>query len=146
MGLFGDKSFDMVLNLDPIYHLFNKKDKNKAISETLRVVKKGGICMFAYLSCASLMSGYGLPHQGAERLGEVMDNKGRFKDVPEEVFNAFYIEDLKKLFDKTNTKYITNIATDGIAYAMREWGKQLSDEGYRAFLKWHFLTCERLDQ
>ena len=49
-------------------------------------------------------------------------------------------------FAKTNTKYITNVATDGIAYAMREWVKQLSDEGYEAFLKWHFLTCERLNQ
>lgn len=29
---------------------------------------------------------------------------------------------------------------------MREWVEQLSDEGYEAFLKWHFLTCERLDQ
>jgi len=146
LNMIEDKTFDMVLNLGPMYHLFNKKDKNRAISETVRVAKKGAICMFAYLPCASLMSGYGLRHQGAGRLGEVMDNKGRFKDVPEEVFNAFYIEDFKKLFAKTNTKYITNVATDGIAYAMREWVEQLSDEGYEAFLKWHFLTCERLDQ
>ncbi len=141
-----DKTFDIVLNLGPMYHLFNKKDKNKAISETLRVAKKGAICMFAYLPCASLMSGYGLRHQAAERLGEVMDNKGRFKDIPEEVFNAFHIEDFKKLFEKTNTKYITNVATDGIAYALREYVEQLSDEGYEAFMKWHFITCERLDQ
>ena len=141
-----DKTFDMVLNLGPMYHLFNKKDKNKAISETLRVAKKGAICMFAYLPCASLMSGYGLRHLAAERLGEVMDNKGRFKDIPEEIFNAFHIEDFKKLFEKTNTKYITNVATDGIAYALREWVEQLSDKGYEAFLKWHFITCERLDQ
>lgn len=75
-----------------------------------------------------------------------MDNIGRFKDVPEEIFNAFYIEDFKQLFDKTNTKYITNVAADGIAYIMREWLEQLSKKDYEAFLKWHFLTCERLDQ
>ena len=44
------------------------------------------------------------------------------------------------------TKYITNVATDGIAPIMREWVEQLSDEGYETFLNWHFLTCERLDQ
>ncbi len=33
-----------------------------------------------------------------------------------------------------------------IAYVMREWLEELSEEGYQAFLKWHFLTCERLDQ
>lgn len=146
LSMFKDKTFDMVLNLGPMYHLFNKKDKNKAISETIRIAKKGGICMFAYLPCASFMIGYGLRHQMVTRLDEVMDNIGRFKDVPEEVFNAFYIEDFKKLFDKTDTKYITNVATDGIAYVMRERVEQLSKKDYEAFLKWHFLTCERLDQ
>ena len=146
LGMFEDKSFDMVLNLGPMYHLFNKKDKQKVVNETIRVAKKGGICMFAYIPCASLMTGYGIRHQAAARLDEVMDSIGRFKDVPEEIFNAFYIEDFKKLFDKSNTKYITNVATDGIAYVMREWLEQLPEKDYEAFLKWHYLTCERLDQ
>ncbi len=146
LSMFKDKTYDMVLNLGPMYHLFNKKDKEKAVNETIRVAKKGGVCMFAYLPCASLMTGYGLRHQAAERLIEVMDNKGRFKDIPEEIFNAFHIEDFKKLFEKTKTTYITNVATDGIAYAMREWVEQLSQKDYEAFVKWHFLTCERLDQ
>ena len=47
---------------------------------------------------------------------------------------------------ETKTTYITNVATDGIAYAMREWVEQLSQKDYEAFVKWHFLTCERLDQ
>ncbi|MBR5599193.1 MAG: hypothetical protein IKW39_04045, partial [Alphaproteobacteria bacterium] len=98
------------------------------------------------LPSASLMSGYGLRHQGVASLGKAMDKIGRFKDIPEEVFNAFNIEDFKKLFDNTNTKYITNVATDGIAFAMREWVEQLSKKDYEIFLKWHFLTCERLDQ
>ena len=75
-----------------------------------------------------------------------MDSTGRIKDIPAEVFTCFYIEDFKKLFDKTNTQYITNVATDGIAYTMREWLEQLSEKDYEDFLNWHFMTCERLDQ
>jgi len=146
LSMFDDKTFDMVLNLGPMYHLFNKKDKNKAVSETLRVAKRKAICMFAYLPCASLMTSYGLRHQAVSHLDELMDNVGRFKDTPEEIFNTFHIEDFKKLFNKTNTKYITNVATDGIAYAMKEWVEQLSKKDYDAFIKWHFLTCERIDQ
>lgn len=146
LSKFADKTFDMVLNLGPMYHLFNKKDKQRAVAETIRVAKKGGICMFAYIPCASLMAGYGLRHQGAARLTEVMDKIGRFKDVPEEVFNTFYIEDFKKLFAETNTKYITNVAADGISYIMQEWLEQLSEQDYEAFLKWHFVTCERPEQ
>lgn len=33
-----------------------------------------------------------------------------------------------------------------IAYVMREWLEELSEEGCQAFLKWHFLTCGRSDQ
>ena len=146
LNMFADQSFDMVLNFGPMYHLFNKKDKNQAIKETLRVAKKQGICMFAYLPCASFVSGYGLRHQSVAHVCSAMDKVGRIKDTPSEVFTCFYIEDFKKLFNKTNTKYITNVATDGIAYIMREWVEQLPQEDYEAFLKWHFMTCERLDQ
>ena len=146
LGMFADKTFDMVLNLGPMYHLFHKRDKQKAVDESIRVAKKGGICMFAYIPCASIMTGYGLRYQKTEQLSKMMDKTGRFKDIPDEVFSCFYIEDFKKLFGKTKTKYITNVATDGIAYIMREWLEQLSEEGYRAFLDWHFLTCERPDQ
>ena len=146
LSMFEDKSFDMVLNFGPMYHLFHKKDKNQAVKETIRVAKKNGICMFAYLPCASFMTGYGLRHKMVSHLYECMDNIGRVKDIPSEIFTCFYIEDFKKLFDKTNTKYITNVATDGIAYAMREWLEELSEKDYEDFLKWHFMTCERLDQ
>lgn len=146
LSRFADNSFDMVLNFGPMYHLFNKKDKNQAIKESLRVTAKKGICMFAYLPCASFVTGYGLRHQCVDHLYSAMDSTGRIKDIPAEVFTCFYIEDFKKLFDKTNTQYITNVATDGIAYTMREWLEQLSEKDYEAFLNWHFMTCERLDQ
>ena len=146
LSMFEDKSFDMVLNFGPMYHLFNKKDKNKAIAETLRVAKTNGICMFAYLPCSSFMLGYGLRYQQVSHLFSCMDKKGKVKDIPEEVFACFYIEEFKRLFNKTKTTYITNVATDGIAYAMREWIEQLNKKDYEAFLKWHFMTCERPDQ
>ena len=56
------------------------------------------------------------------------------------------VEDFKKLFSKTNTKYVTNVATGGIAPALDEWVEKLSKKDYQIFLKWHFMTCERLDQ
>jgi len=146
LSMFEDQSFDMVLNFGPMYHLFNKKDKNQAIKETLRVAKKGGICMFAYLPSASFMMNYGLRHQMVTHLFSYMDKKGRVKDEPKEVFACFYIEEFKKMFERTKSTYITNVATDGIAYAMREWLEQLSKSDYEKFLKWHFMTCERLDQ
>lgn len=144
LNMFKDNSFDLVLNLGPMYHLFNLKDKNKAISETLRVAKKNAICMFAYLSSSSLLL-YSVRTNDVLHVVSLMDKTGRTKDIPEEIFACSYIEDFKKLFEKTKSKYITNITTDGISPYMREWIEQLSKKDYEAFKNWHFMTCERLD-
>ena len=146
LSMFKNSSFDMVLNLGPMYHLFHQKDKNQAVKETIRVTKKNGICMFAYISNASMITNYGLRHNKIHDLYSVMDKTGRFKDIPEEIFMSFYVEDFKKLFTKTNTTYITNVAVDGVAPAMREWVESLSKKNYQEFLNWHFITCERPDQ
>ena len=146
LNIFEDKTFDMVLNFGPMYHLFNKKDHNKAIKETLRVAQKNGICMFAYMPCASFVTSYGLRYQQIGQLYSEMDKTGRIKAYSSDIFSCFYIEDFKKLFDKTDTRYITNVATDGLAYVMKEWLEKLSEKDYEAFLNWQFTTCERPDQ
>ena len=146
LSAFKDNSFDLVLNLGPMYHLFHQKDKQQAVKETIRVAKKNGVCMFAYISHGSIMMTYGLRKQGAAYLFSAMDKQGRVRDIPEETISSFYIEDFKKLFQKTRTKYVTNVGTDGITSALRESVEQLSKKDYEAFLKWHFITCERLDQ
>lgn len=147
LSMFPDNAFDIVLNLGPMYHLFNQKDKNQAIKETVRVAKKNGICMFAYISNASMMTQYGLRHHKVYDLfTNGMDKEGRVADIPEEIFTSFYVDDFKKLFTKTNTKYITNVGVDGVAPALRELVEGLPRKDYQAFLNWHFMTCERPDQ
>lgn len=147
LSMFKDKTFDMVLNLGPMYHLFHEKDKKQAIKETLRVAKKGAICMFAYISHASVIANYGLRYGDVYNAFSEMDKTGRVRDVPEEhIFTRFYVEDFRKLFNRTKSKYITNVATDGIAPMMPDWIEKLSKKDYDAFVKWHFITCERPDQ
>ena len=43
LHMFQDNSFDITLSLGPLYHLFTEEDKNKAISEALRITKPGGV-------------------------------------------------------------------------------------------------------
>lgn len=146
LHMFKDSSFDLVLNLGPMYHLFHQKDKKQAVKETIRVTKKNGIAMFAYISHGSIMLTFGLRKGGAAYLVSAMDKTGRVRDIPEETISSFYIEDFKKLFVGTRTKYITNVATDSISSAMSDSIAQLTKKDYEAFLNWHFTTCERPDQ
>ncbi len=147
LSLLKDNQFDIVLNLGPMYHLFNQKDKDRAIAESVRVCKPNGVLMFAYLTHASIIWAYGVRKGNLSDMEYCLKKDGRIKDVPEEIFCSFYIEDFAKQFEKTDTTFLKNIATDGIAPMMRDYiDDKMSEEDYNMLLKWHFATCERIDQ
>lgn len=41
MNVFADETYDVVLNMGPFYHLITETQREKCISESLRVLKKG---------------------------------------------------------------------------------------------------------
>lgn len=45
---FTDDTYDITLLLGPMYHLFTKEEKQKALAEALRITKRGGIIYVAY--------------------------------------------------------------------------------------------------
>ena len=147
LSRFNDKEFDIVLNLGPMYHLYTAKDKKKAISESLRVCKNSGICMFAYLTHSSIFWSYGIIKKHIKELSCNMTSKGVIKDIPEEIFCSYYNEDFNKQFEKTKSRHIVSVATDGLAQLMREYmnREDFTEEEYELFIKWHLSTCERLD-
>ena len=49
MSCFADDSFDVVLNMGPFYHLTTEKQRKKCMKECLRVLKKGGLLVTAYI-------------------------------------------------------------------------------------------------
>ena len=147
LSMLQDNQFDIVLNLGPMYHLFNKKDKDRAIAESIRVCKPNGILMFAYLTHASIVWGYGVRKGDLSSLAYALGKDGSIRDIPEEIFSSFYIEDFAKQFEKTNTVFLKSVATDGVAPMMRDYiDDVMSEEDYKLLLDWHFATCERLDQ
>ena len=48
LSAFESGTYDITLLLGPMYHLFSKDDKLKALSEAMQVTKKGGIVFAAY--------------------------------------------------------------------------------------------------
>jgi ubiquinone/menaquinone biosynthesis C-methylase UbiE len=56
---FKNEQFDLVLLLGPLYHLTDKKERLKALSEAKRILKPGGILLAAVISrYASLLDGF----------------------------------------------------------------------------------------
>lgn len=49
LSAFPDNTYDITLLLGPLYHLYNKKDKQQALREAIRVTRPGGVIFAAYV-------------------------------------------------------------------------------------------------
>ena len=56
-----DSTYDMTLLLGPMYHLYTEEDKLKALTEAIRVTKRGGVIFAAYCmgDASVLIYGFG---------------------------------------------------------------------------------------
>ncbi|MDE3001383.1 MAG: methyltransferase domain-containing protein [Gemmatimonadota bacterium] len=55
LSCFDDESFDAVLLLGPLYHLIERGDRSRALSETTRILKPGGRAIVAFLNAWGLL-------------------------------------------------------------------------------------------
>ena len=145
LDAFADNSFDVVLSLGPMYHLFDKKDQMQAIREAVRVCKPNGILIFAYITCSNIVLYNGVEKNAMASVAKRLDKNGRLSAVPQDVFVGYLPEDFEKQFEKTNTTKLLSVAADGIAERIENKLAKLSANDFETFVKWHLSTCEHPD-
>lgn len=145
LSKFEDETFDMVLVLGPLYHLYTEEEVNKCIEEAKRVCKKGGTLMFAYLPNDSIMISWALlkGHLKSGYDNKQFDENFKMLSDPSEIMRAFYIDEINEIMNEHDIKYLKSVATAGVAPHFREIIDNLSDEEYHLWLKYHLISCER---
>jgi len=145
---FESDTYDITLLLGPMYHLFTKEDQLKALSEAIRVTKKGGIVFAAYcMGDASILS-YGFIRGEIYNIIEKCKlNTETFDSFssPWDIFELYRKEDIDKLRSGFNVTQLHFIASDGYTNHMRETVDQMDERMYDLYLKYHLATCERQD-
>lgn len=150
LSAFSDDVYDITLLLGPLYHLYSKEDKQKALNEAIRVTKPGGVVFAAYV-----ISDGCLLDEGFKRGNFSVDEyikKGLLdsetfvaKSEPKDLFELVrkeHIDDLMSAFPVTRLHYV---ASDGCALFMREAIDNMDSDTFELYLKYHFATCERED-
>lgn len=145
LSMYKDNSFDITLLLGPLYHLFTEEEKEKAISEALRVTKTGGYIYIAYITSDSVVVSNFLKKQKLLELKKVSDENYKLKDIAEEVFSTFYVEEFNNLMSNYNVEHITDVATEGLSYILKNYVNDLSEEEFRIWVDYHLKNCERKD-
>lgn len=148
LSCFADASFDITLLLGPMYHLYTVDDQRQALTEALRVTKKGGLLFAAYcISDASVIS-FGFKDGNIFDLIEkgLIDTE-TFKTIstPVDVFQLYRKDDIDTLNSGFNITRLHYVATDLMTNYMRDVIDAMEDDMYAMYLKYHFAVCERSD-
>lgn len=143
-----DEQYDIVLLLGPMYHLFTQKDQKLALSEALRVTKKGGILMVAYCGNEATMVQYcfGRGMLKEEKYKKLV-NPITFKasSDPAELFELYRREDIDALMSNFATTRLHYVGTDMATNYMRPVIDEMDEELFEMYLRYHFAICERPD-
>ncbi len=148
LSCFSDETYDITLVLGPLYHLFTEEEKLQALSEAIRVTKKGGVVFCAYCmgDASVLMYGFirGEIHNIIEKC---MLDPVTFKTFskPWDLFELHRKEDIDALRGHFDVTQLHFVATDGYAHHMRQTLNEMDKATFELFLRYHFATCERLD-
>jgi len=144
LSAFSDETFDVTLVLGPMYHLYEPEEVHKSIDEAIRVTKKGGVLMFAFLSVHAIMMN---DHLGTNFEAGMKLNFGKDGEVlhfKEQRFTGYTVPKFEALFLNKQVKYETTVATDGsLQLAEKAAGFKLSDHNFKIFTKYHLSTCQQ---
>lgn len=148
LSCFEENTFDSTLLFGPMYHLFTEGDKIKALSEALRVTKKGGLLFTAYcISDASIIC-YGFRGGNIDALiskGLLDIETFKTYSTPAEVFELYRKEDIVQLMEPFEVIRLHYVATDLVTNYMRDTIDAMDDKTFKLYLKYHFSICERSD-
>lgn len=139
LSRFFDNSFDAVLNLGSLYHLQTSDEREKAVSECLRILKIDGIFAFSYINRnACFINAFKKSPAEVESSLKLLDEDGE-----NGVFYAMDFGEVEKLMSKFDIEKITNIGTDGLAFSFFDEINSLNQIQFNAYMKYHLATCEQ---
>lgn len=147
MSVFKDKSFDIVLNFGPLYHLIKMEDRENCIKESLRVLKHGGLLAIAYISRFSAYQYVALSDRkylSEELMNKIIDN-GYIEHTDKDCFwtDSYYysVDEIENFMDGFGVELVDHVATDGISPLMKDKIDNMDDNEYKIWLKYHLKTC-----
>ena len=142
-----DASFSLTMLLGPMYHLYTREDKRKALSEAVRVTKTGGILLVAYFMNEPTVIQYvfGLNHLREVMALEMLTPDWHCLSEPKDLFELVRTEDIASLDAEFPVERLKLVASDGATNYKREFIDAMDDETFGKWMDYHFATCERQD-
>lgn len=140
LSMFEDNEFDVAIMFGPMYHLYSKEDKLKALQEAKRITKK--YIFVTYIMNEYAVIEYAFKDNNYKLIKNKLDADYHIDD-PDGLFFHVRLEDIDELNSKVGLQLIKRFASDGPSDYMRSYINAMDDETFNAFIDYHQKTCER---
>ncbi|MBQ6333622.1 MAG: class I SAM-dependent methyltransferase [Erysipelotrichaceae bacterium] len=140
LSMFEDDSFDVVIMFGPLYHLYEKEDRLKALKEAKRITKR--IIFTTCIMNEYAVIEYAFKDGNYKQIKDKLDENFKIDD-PEALFFQSRIEEIDELNNMAGLKLLKRFASDGPSDYMRDTINKMDDETFEAYLNFHLKTCER---
>ncbi|MBQ9545208.1 MAG: class I SAM-dependent methyltransferase [Clostridia bacterium] len=147
LDFLADSKFDLTLVLGPLYHLYTRRDKLKALKNAVRVTKPGGYIFVAYCMNEPTVIQYVFMKNTLREIEEasLLTPDWHCVSEPKEVFELVRTEDIASLDKELPVERIKLVASDGAAHYLKEFIDGMDRETFAKWMDFHFATCERND-
>ena len=122
LSRFPDKEFDLIILFGPMYHLYTKEDKVKALMEVKRVLKDEGTILVAYTMNEYSVLVYGFRENHIQECLEngKLDANYRVCPSPEDLYDYVRLEDIDSYNEAAGMERLQIISADGPSDYMRQ--------------------------
>lgn len=147
MSMFADNSFDVVLNMGPFYHLLTEEQRNKCMSESLRVLKKGGLIFTAYIPRYYLYQMVALTDSNYldKNFAEQITKTGILRHDDEKCFwtDTYYStkSEMEELYLSNAVQVIDHFAQDGLTPLFASKVDSWTEEEFKVWCNYHYDVC-----
>ena len=130
LDCFADGSFDVVLCMGALYHLFDRERREQAVRECSRVCRKGGLLAFTYLNkWGNFFNGMVNNLKSMELLYQEYESGNH-----ENIFFRTTAEEIDALCAEQGLERLCNIGVDHLAYLASETVDAMDEEEYQKLL------------
>lgn len=143
LSQFADESFDVVLNMGPLYHFPDHEDRDKVVKESLRVLKKGGTAFFAFINNDMVFVTESLLYSNNFLSDDNNLYNKKTHKISDDPFTVLTVELIRELMINNNCKEYKFIASDGYAELLSDKINLLSKEKFDKWMRYHLYMCEK---
>lgn len=140
LSMFKDNEFDVAIMFGPMYHLYSKDDRLKALKEAKRITKK--YLFVTYIMNEYAVIEYAFKDNHYKEIKDKLDDTYHIDD-PDGLFFHVRLDDIDELNKLADLKLIRRFASDGPSDYMRSYINDMDEETFNAFIEFHQKTCER---